>query len=262
MTGSHSAPQDVFDEMFRHSPVMAILRGLDQPTTLNLCHRLWDLGVVAVEIPVQREADLATLAAAATAGEHRRRPVGAGTITSVELVAQVAAAGAAFTVAPGLDEHVLTACTGLGLAHLPGVATGTEVQRATRLGLRWAKAFPAAQLGSAWITAMLAPFPDARLVATGGITTANAGEFLSAGAAAVSLGGSLADADDDAIYTLIAGSSPTPDKAAGKGAPNRPTPLAAVRRPGCGGLRQQESGEIRSISDFPHQRETDHDGPC
>jgi len=210
MTGSHPAPQDVFDEMFQHSPVMAILRGLDQPTTLDLCHRLWDLGVVAVEIPVQREADLATLAAAATAARHRRRPVGAGTITSVELVAQVAAAGAAFTVAPGLDEHVLTACTGLGLAHLPGVATGTEVQRATRLGLRWVKAFPAAQLGSAWITAMLAPFPDARFVATGGITTGNAGEFLAAGAAAVSLGSSLADADDDAIQTLISGSAPTP----------------------------------------------------
>jgi 2-dehydro-3-deoxyphosphogluconate aldolase/(4S)-4-hydroxy-2-oxoglutarate aldolase len=212
MTGSHPAPQDVFDEMFRHSPVMAILRGLDQRTTLNLCHRLWDLGVVAVEIPVQREADLATLAAAVTAGKHRRRPVGAGTITSVGLVAQVAAAGAAFTVAPGLDEHVLTACTGLGLAHLPGVATGTDVQRATRLGLRWVKAFPAAQLGSAWITAMLAPFPDARFVATGGITTGNAGEFLSAGAAAVSLGGSLADDADDAIHTLIAGSLPTPGR--------------------------------------------------
>jgi 2-dehydro-3-deoxyphosphogluconate aldolase/(4S)-4-hydroxy-2-oxoglutarate aldolase len=224
MTGSHSASQDVFDEMFRHSPVMAILRGLDQPATLSLCHRLWDLGVVAVEIPVQRKADLATLAAAATIGKDRRRLIGAGTITSVELVAQVVAAGAAFTVAPGLDEHVLTACIGLGLAHLPGVATGTDVQRATRLGLQWVKAFPAAQLGSAWITAMLTPFPDARFVATGGITTGNACEFLSAGAAAVSLGGSLADADDDAIYTLIAGSSPTPDEAADPRAPNRPNP--------------------------------------
>ncbi|WP_194891796.1 bifunctional 4-hydroxy-2-oxoglutarate aldolase/2-dehydro-3-deoxy-phosphogluconate aldolase [Catenulispora pinisilvae] len=219
MTGSHPVPQDVFDEMFRHSPVLAILRGLDQPTTLDLCHRLWDLGVVAVEIPVQRERDLATLAAAATAGKHRRRLVGAGTVTSVELVAQVAAAGAAFTVAPGLDEHVLTACTGLGLAHLPGVATGTEVQHATRLRLRWLKAFPAAQLGSAWITAMLAPFPDARFVATGGITTGNAGAFLAAGAAAVSLGASLADADDDAIQTLIARASPTPGGAAGHGRP-------------------------------------------
>jgi 2-dehydro-3-deoxyphosphogluconate aldolase/(4S)-4-hydroxy-2-oxoglutarate aldolase len=227
MTGSHPAPQDVFDEVFRPSPVLAILRGLDQPTTLDLCHRLWDLGVVAVEIPVQRETDLATLAAAASAGRHRRRPVGAGTVTSVELVAQVAAAGAAFTVAPGLDEHVLTACTALGLAHLPGVATGTDVQRATRLGLRWLKAFPAAQLGSAWITAMLAPFPDARFVATGGITTGNAGAFLAAGAAAVSLGGSLADADDDAIQTLIAGSSPTPDEAAGQGRPTASTASTA-----------------------------------
>ena len=72
---------------------------------------------------------------------------------------------------------------------LPGVPTGTEVQRATRLGVRrWVKTSPAAQQGSAWITALLAPFPDAR-------------------------GSSLADADDDAIQTLIAGPSPTPDEA-------------------------------------------------
>jgi 2-dehydro-3-deoxyphosphogluconate aldolase/(4S)-4-hydroxy-2-oxoglutarate aldolase len=62
--------------------------------------------------------------------------------------------------------------------------------------------FPAAQLGSSWITALCAPFPAARFVATGGISTGNAGEFLLAGAAAVSLGSSFADSADDAIREL------------------------------------------------------------
>jgi 2-keto-3-deoxy-6-phosphogluconate aldolase len=48
---------------------------------------------------------------------------------------------------------------------------------------------------------MRGPFPDVRFVATGGIDTANAPEFLAAGAA-VSLGSAFADADVDAVAAL------------------------------------------------------------
>ena len=41
---------------------------------------------------------------------------------------------------------------------------------------------------------LLAPFPDARLVPTGGITTANARAFLDAGAVALAVGSALVSA--------------------------------------------------------------------
>ena len=41
------------------------------------------------------------------------------------------------------------------------------------------------------MSALLQPFPAARLVPTGGITAANAGAYLKAGAAAVAMGSSL-----------------------------------------------------------------------
>jgi 2-keto-3-deoxy-6-phosphogluconate aldolase len=41
------------------------------------------------------------------------------------------------------------------------------------------------------MASLLQPFPDARLVPTGGISTANAAAYLGAGAAAVAMGGSL-----------------------------------------------------------------------
>ena len=80
-----------------------------------------------------------------------------------------------------------------GLPVMPGVATSSEIQAARRLGLVWLKAFPVAQLGSAWVRAQLAPFPEARFVATGGVDADNAREFLDAGARVAAIGSALAD---------------------------------------------------------------------
>ena len=173
-----------FDSYFVDNPVMVILRGFDSEQAIELTRRAWRLGLFLVEIPIQSDRDRAVLAAAAELGRGEGQPVGAGTVTSVELVARAADAGATFTVAPGLDDRVAIASIEGGLPHLPGVATASEIHRALQLGMRWQKAFPAAQLGSDWIAAMRGPFPDVRLVATGGIDTDNAQEFLRAGAAA------------------------------------------------------------------------------
>jgi 2-dehydro-3-deoxyphosphogluconate aldolase/(4S)-4-hydroxy-2-oxoglutarate aldolase len=90
------------------------------------------------------------------------------------------------------------------MAHLPGVATATEIQRALRLGLSWQKAFPASSLGPGWFTAQREPFRQVKLVATGGVSTENAAAFLKAGAAAVSLGSAFARSPDDDIRALHA----------------------------------------------------------
>ena len=185
--------------------VMVILRGTGA-ATVGLCERAWAAGVEVVEVPVQSETDLIALRAAVAAGAGHGRVVGAGTIVTAELVDTVADAGAAFTVAPGLDPVIAAASRARGLPHLPGVATPTDVHTAQRLDLSWQKAFPASVLGPAWIRALLGPFPDVRFVATGGINVDNARDFLDAGCRAVSLGASFADAPTDAIRSLVAGS--------------------------------------------------------
>lgn len=197
---------DFFGDRLPGTRVLAILRGYEQDRALQLCRQAWGLGIDLVEIPVQSPADLETLRNAAAFGASAGHPVGAGTVTSPELVAAVAAAGAVFTVAPGLDERVAAASRAAGLPHLPGVGTATEVHRALQLGFTWQKAFPAAALGTSWISSMLGPFPQVHLVATGGINLDNAGDFLAAGAAAVSLGSAFASADTDEVRRLI---SPT-----------------------------------------------------
>jgi 2-dehydro-3-deoxyphosphogluconate aldolase / (4S)-4-hydroxy-2-oxoglutarate aldolase len=193
----------LFDELDQ-TKVLAILHGSTAAETVRWCERAWSLGVTLVEVPIRADGDLDLLAAAAEAGRRAGHPVGAGTITSPELARQVAGLGAAFTVAPGLDEEVAAASAGLGMAHLPGVATATEIQRALRLGLPWQKAFPASSLGPAWFTAQLEPFRTVKFVATGGVNTGNAAAFLKAGAAAVSLGGAFARSSDEDIRALTA----------------------------------------------------------
>lgn len=185
----------ISDEFFTahlaSSRALVILRGLDPRETVRLCREAQRHGAGLVEVPVQSSAAMASFEAARSWSDGAGVPVGAGTVTSPRLHRQAVAAGAAFTVAPGLDEDVVAEARSAGVPHLPGVATPTEVQQATKAGFIWLKAFPASSLGADWFRAVLGPFPDVRLVATGGVDPDNAQSFVAAGASAVALGSSF-----------------------------------------------------------------------
>ena len=186
-----SACDQYFTALFEGQYVMAILRGMNPMTTVTLCEQAWQAGISVAEVTIESAAAEPSLRAAVERGGHLGRPVGAGTVTSRGRVEAALAVGAAFTVAPGFDVEVARASLKVGLPHLPGVTTPTEIQRAVRRGFRWLKLFPAGDLGPGWIKAMLGPFPDVRIVATGGIGAGNAAEFLAAGASVVAVGGNL-----------------------------------------------------------------------
>lgn len=204
MTGAADASNAYFDTVFATQRVMAILRGYGPDETVRLCERAWSSGIDVVEVPIQSPEAVPSLRAAVAAGASRGLGVGAGTVTSAEQLDVVCNVGAAFTVAPGLDREVVRAALDAGIPHLPGVATGSEIQAARALGLVWLKAFPAAQLGAGWISAQLAPFPDVKFVATGGMSAATAEEFIAAGARVVALGSALNDAASLSVISRLA----------------------------------------------------------
>ena len=200
-----SSSDEWFEREFATTQVMVIMRGLGAEQSLLLATRAWEAGVTAVELPIQRPADIEALEAVAAAARERGLTVGAGTVVRVEQVAIAKQAGATYTVSPGTDEDVIRASLAADLPTLPGVGTASEVQRCTRLGLSWLKAFPAAALGPGWIKAMLGPFPEVKFVATGGVAVADAGDFLAAGARVVSLGSALADPEQvEKLAKLVA----------------------------------------------------------
>ena len=184
---------EFFDGQLSNHPVMGIFRGLSTARTIELSKVAWQSGVSLIEVPIQTADAQATLREVVAAGESGNHLVGAGTVTTPELVQIAADAGASFTVAPDVSTAVIEESIRLGLPHLPGVATSTEIAKALRFGLTWQKMFPAAQLGPAWARAQHGPFPQVNFVATGGINASNAQLFLDAGIRAVAVGSAFAN---------------------------------------------------------------------
>lgn len=108
--------------------------------------------------------------------------VGAGTVRSRADAQAAAMAGARFAVSPGYTSTVGQACRDVGLALLPGVATGGEIMAAGEDGFTELKFFPALQAGGvAMLKAWAGPFFNVRFCPTGGITLQNAPDFLALG---------------------------------------------------------------------------------
>lgn len=191
--------------LFGDVPLMAILRGMGAERTLAVATAAWDLGITSVEVPVQTPADIEALRLLAEAAKERGLTVGAGTVVSVEHVRQAAEAGAAFTVSPGFDLEVVQASHDAGMPALPGVATATDVQLAMKSGLTWLKAFPASLLGPGWFKAMSGPFPQVNFVATGGMDSTNAAQYLDAGVKVVAVGSALEDSAQLPALALLLG---------------------------------------------------------
>src|SRR2546430_3636482 len=119
---------------------------------------------------------------------------GAGTVLDAETARACIDAGARFIVSPALNLDTIVCCRELDVAVMPGALTPTEVVSAWNAGADLVKVFPAGALGGAsYIKSLKAPLPQIELVPTGGVTLANAGAFIEAGAAAVGVGTDLVD---------------------------------------------------------------------
>jgi len=105
--------------------------------------------------------------------------VGAGTVTNPSELAAAVEAGSQFIVSPGLTEPLGKAAIREDIPFLPGVATAGDVMRGLDLGLTHFKFFPAMAAGGLpALKALAAPFGQCRFCPTGGITLANAPEWL------------------------------------------------------------------------------------
>jgi 2-dehydro-3-deoxyphosphogluconate aldolase/(4S)-4-hydroxy-2-oxoglutarate aldolase len=182
-------PATVYAEIER-ARVFAILRPGDGEDVCALLAALVDGGVRCAEISLATAAARAALPGAVEALGDRLL-LGAGTIRTVGDAELAVAAGARYLVSPGFDPAVHAWARRAGIAHVPGVLTPSELDAALQAGAPLQKLFPAGRLGPAYVRDLLAPFPEARLVATGAIDVHAAPAYLSAGAAAVALGSAL-----------------------------------------------------------------------
>lgn len=131
--------------------------------------------------------------------------IGAGTVVNEETTQKVIDAGARFVVGPILNLHMISACIKREIPVFPGCYTPTEIHSAWNAGADIIKVFPATTLGPKYFKDLRGPFPDIRLMPTGGVTIDNVGEWFVAGASAVGIGSDLLDkkAIDEGRYEVL-----------------------------------------------------------
>jgi 2-dehydro-3-deoxyphosphogluconate aldolase/(4S)-4-hydroxy-2-oxoglutarate aldolase len=179
-------------ELFKKLPVVGILRFFKREEVEKLVPASLEGGLCNIEITMNSAGaeDLIRLTRSLVGD---RANVGAGTVTSIDLLEGALRAGAQFIVTPAVLPDIIQICAARRVPIMPGAMTPTEVLTAWRLGATIVKVFPADQLGPGHIKALKAPFPEIPLMPTGGVTVETLPAFKKAGADAFGVGGPLFD---------------------------------------------------------------------
>jgi 2-dehydro-3-deoxyphosphogluconate aldolase / (4S)-4-hydroxy-2-oxoglutarate aldolase len=120
--------------------------------------------------------------------------VGAGTVVTREQAWACLDAGAQFLVSPGLSIAMVRAARERNILAVPGALTPTELMAASTEGAEVIKIFPCGNVGGPkYLKALRGPFPNVKLIPTGGVNAGNAAEYIAAGAFAIGVGSDLVD---------------------------------------------------------------------
>lgn len=162
--------------MMTLAPVIPVLVVEDAAHARPIAEALVAGGIRALEVTLRTGAALEVIAEMARV---EGAVVGAGTVVNEAQLRGAIDAGARFIVSPGLTETVGRPAIASGVPFLPGVADAGDIMRGLDLGLDHFKFFPAeAAGGTKALKALAAPFFQCRFCPTGGVSPANAAEWL------------------------------------------------------------------------------------
>ena len=178
--------------------VIAIVRGVDPEACAKVAEALYEGGIRLMEVTFNQKApssfeDTAKTIQMLSEAYEGRMLIGAGTVTTPELVELAVSAGAKYIISPDMNEDVIRRTRELGAVSMPGAFTPTEVLAAHRAGADFVKLFPAGNLGASYFKALCAPISHVKMLAVGGVNEDNAAEFIKAGVVGVGVGGNLAN---------------------------------------------------------------------
>lgn len=106
--------------------------------------------------------------------------IGAGTVLNPKDAANALKSGATFAISPGASRQLIDCCKDLDLPLLPGAASATEVMRLLDYRFDLIKFFPAVAAGGvATLRSFGRLFPQVHFCPAGGISQANAQDYLS-----------------------------------------------------------------------------------
>lgn len=177
-------------EILRNTGVVAVLRAPHARDYAPVIEALQLGGVLSIELTLS------------TPGVFNELPIlqerfgdaleiGVGTVTTAAEADEALDLGAAYIVTPVTEPEVITTCVRRGIPVYPGGLTPTELHTGWKLGATAVKVFPASTLGAGYVSQLRGPFPDIRVIPSGGVDIDDVPDWIRAGALAVSLGGPL-----------------------------------------------------------------------
>ena len=176
--------------------LITIVRSPERDTLFPAVQALYDGGVRLLEITFDRSGrlsgnEICSMISELCTSFDGRMLIGAGTVTSCEEVRCAFAAGASFIISPNCDPEIIALTKKLGMVSIPAAFTATDIATALKYGADFIKLFPADQVSEEYIKAICAPLSDAKLLAVGGVTAENAGDFLARGFLGIGVGSNL-----------------------------------------------------------------------
>lgn len=178
--------------------VIAIVRGIESTKCMRVAEALYEGGIRLVEVTFNQSEPASFAATADTIATINKKYegkilVGAGTVTTTELVELAAKAGAKYIISPDTNIDVIRKTRELGLVSMPGAMTPTEIMTAHYAGADFVKLFPTGNLGADYVKAVCAPISHIKLLAVGGINEKNIADYLKVGMCGAGVGGNLAN---------------------------------------------------------------------
>lgn len=120
---------------------------------------------------------------------------GVGTVTDPEMAVAAIQAGAEFVVTPISKKEIIDVCHKYNKPVFSGAFSPGEIYQAFEWGADVIKVFPAETLGMKYIKAVKAPFPQIKLMPTGGVTADNIDKWYDMGSSCVGVGSSFTNAE-------------------------------------------------------------------
>ncbi|MCM8536413.1 MAG: bifunctional 4-hydroxy-2-oxoglutarate aldolase/2-dehydro-3-deoxy-phosphogluconate aldolase [Lentisphaeraceae bacterium] len=177
-------------DKFNKHPVVGILRGFNLAETIPLLEVLIEEDWPSIEVTMNTE-DAAGQIEALVKSYGSKINIGAGTVTTMAELNAALNAGANFIVTPIVNVEIIKKCVALSTPVFPGAFSPTEIFAAWEAGAHMVKIFPANQLGPSYLKDVKAPLSDIEVLATGGISADNIGDYKKAGASGFGIGSAV-----------------------------------------------------------------------
>lgn len=181
----------VLAEALARCPLVAILRGIRPDEAEGVGAALAGGGFSIIEVPLNSPDPMASIR---TLARHygSRVLIGAGTVTTPDEVAAVAAASGRLIVTPHADPAIVSAAKAQGLIAIPGFFTPGEAFALLAAGADALKLFPAEAASPAVLRALLAVLPKGTSVLpVGGMDATTIPAWRAAGATGFGIGSAL-----------------------------------------------------------------------